>query len=90
MAFLSKIFGRKDNIRKKCSSNDIIALSLNEREQFITNFLEYLKSRYSGKKFGYDSFPTLDYDPSVLSIIFVELMDAGHIASAGYMVFRLK
>lgn len=90
MAFLSKLFGRKSNIRNKCSRDDFLYLSLEEKEQLITNFLEYLKSRYSGKEFGYDSFPGLDYDQMVLSTIFSELKDAGHITGAGYMVFRLK
>ncbi len=90
MTFLSKIFGRKSNIRKKCSRDDFLYLPLDKKEQLITNFLEYLKSRYSGKEFGYDSFPDLDYDPMVLSTIFTELKDADHITGAGYMVFRLK
>lgn len=90
MAFLSKIFERKSSIRKKCSRNDFLSLSLDDKKQLITDFLEYLKSRYSGKEFGYDSFSGLDYDQMVLSTIFSELKNAGHITGAGYMVFRLK
>lgn len=90
MTFFKKLFGEGSNMKKKCSRNDYMSLSEDEKIELTDGFLKLLKSKHSGKEFGYDSFPNLDYDQMVLSTIFSDLKRTGHIAGAGYMVFRLK
>jgi hypothetical protein len=90
MAFFKKLFGEGSSVRKKCSRNDYMNLSENEKKELTDGFLKHLKSKYSGKEFGYDSFPELDYDEMVLSTIFSDLKRTGHITGAGYMVFKIK
>jgi hypothetical protein len=76
-------------MKKRCSCSDYMNLSYEERRQLVNEFLSLIESKYPDSEFGYDSFPELYYDEMVLSSIFHELKEQGHIKSTGYMTFRL-
>lgn len=79
-------------MKMNCSRNEYIGLSPEEKGEMITDFLALIKKKYPDSKFGYDSFPELEYDEAgmILSTMFSELKDSGEIISTGYETFRLN
>ncbi|MCK4319177.1 hypothetical protein KAW38_01235 [Candidatus Micrarchaeota archaeon] len=76
-------------VRKRCSREDYMNLSNEEKKQLVSDFLSFIKNKFPDSEFDYDLFHGLEYDQMVLSTIFTALKEAGHIRSAGYMKFRL-
>jgi len=79
-------------MRIRCSRNEYIGLSWDEKEAMVSDLLALIKRKYPDSKFGYDSFPELEYDAAgmILSTIFAELKDSEQIISTGYEEFRLR
>lgn len=62
-------------------------LTPEERVQFRHDFHAYLRRKFAKSAFGYQSFPKLDYDQKVLSILIEDLKREGKIE--GTDVFQL-
>lgn len=76
-------------LRSTCSREDYLHMSQEERSQIASHFRSMLESRLSDTDFGYQSFPELRYDEMVFSTLFSDLLQSGHLVSAGRERFRL-
>lgn len=77
------------NIYTKCSREDYINLPPSDQKKLIAHFLHLVQEKYPNSRFGYTSFPELEYDKMVLSTIFYELKESGMIKTVGYEEFRI-
>src|SRR5688572_27520549 len=71
-----------------CSREDYLGMSREERNRFASQFYSILESS-PDTDFGYQSFPELRYDEMVFSTLFADLLQSGHLVSAGRERFRL-
>ncbi|HEX9093086.1 MAG TPA: hypothetical protein VF902_03805, partial [Coriobacteriia bacterium] len=78
-----------EELRATCSRSDYMRMSQEERRRFSSSFHSMIKSRFPDSDFGYESFPEFRYDKMVLSSLFSDLKQAGHVVSAGFERFCL-
>ncbi len=79
----------KSRLPVRLSREDYVQLSQSDQMRIVVGFYGYLKDHFGNRSFGYDSFPSLEYDAIVFSSILKVLKDDLYlIEDSGAMLFK--